>query len=208
MTILYVSSNPRIYKTLLVELDRAQADKTISSPVQVSEAKQLPYLQAVIREGMRIYPGGTPLCFKTVPPGGDEVAGYKLPAGTQVGMDTWGALRNKEFWGDDADVFRPERWLNVPPAQLSVMIECLDFQFGYGRYQCLGRPLVFMELNKALPEVCGSVEFCRFHVNVYQLLRRFEFAAVDPVRPARIKNAGFYLMNEFNVVVAARSISV
>jgi cytochrome P450 len=153
MTILYLVSNPRVYKLLLSELDEAKAKGLFNSPIQSSEAKKLPYLQAVIREGMRIYPGGTPLSFKQVPVEGDIVAGYKLPAGTQVGMDVWGALRNKEFWGEDADLFRPERWLDLPDTRLSSMVECLDFQFGYGRYQCLGRPLVFMELNKTLPEV-------------------------------------------------------
>jgi len=162
MIILYLTSNPRAYKIMLGELDKAKIEGRISSPIQNMEAKQLPYLQAVIREGMRIYPGGTGLAFKQVPPGGDEVAGYKLPGGTQVGMDVWGAFRNKEFWGPDADVFRPERWLNLPPNQLNAMIECLDFQFGYGRYQCLGRPLVFMELNKALPEVCHTIKLSVF----------------------------------------------
>lgn len=153
MTILYLTSNPRAYKLFLAELDEAAARGAMSSPIQMAEARQLPYLQAVVREGMRIYPGGTPLAFKTVPPGGDEISGYRLPAGTQVGMNVWGALRSKEFWGDDADLFRPERWLGVAESRLAAMTECLDFQFGYGRYQCLGRPVVFMELNKAIPEV-------------------------------------------------------
>ncbi|KAI1849485.1 hypothetical protein JX266_004980 [Neoarthrinium moseri] len=188
-TVLFLTSNPRAYKILLSELDKAKADGLLSSPVQSSEARQLPYLQAVVREGLRIYPGGTPLAFKEVPIGGDMVAGYRLPAGTQVGMDVWGALRNTQFWGEDADLFRPERWLNLAEARFSSMVECLDFQFGYGRYQCLGRPLVFMEMNKTLPE----------------LLSRYEFAIVDPAHPADIKNAGFYLMNGFNVVVTVRA---
>lgn len=162
MSILYLTSNPRAYRTLLAELDKAKADGLISSetPIQMAQAKQLPYLQAVVREGLRIYPGGTPLVFKEVPVAGDTVAGYKLPAGTQVGMDVWGALRNKQFWGEDADQYRPERWLNQPDARLSAMIESLDFQFGYGRYQCLGRPLVFMEMNKSLTEVSHVQSLC------------------------------------------------
>jgi cytochrome P450 len=155
MTILYLTSNPRVYRNLLAELDKAKADGITSSdtPIQMSQAKQLPYLQAVVREGLRIYPGNVPLVFKEVPAGGDTVAGYRLPAGTQVGVDAWGALRNRQFWGEDADQFRPERWLNQPDARLGAMTENLDVQFGYGRYQCLGRPLVFMEMNKTLSEV-------------------------------------------------------
>jgi cytochrome P450 len=153
MTILHLSSNARVCKTLLAELDEAQLKGTVSSPIRSSEARQLPYLQAVIKEGLRIYPGATPLACKTVPEGGDTVAGYKLPPGTQVGMDVWGALRNTTFWVEDSAVFKPERWLGVPEEQLAAMTECLNFQFGYGRYQCLGIPLIFLELNKTLPEV-------------------------------------------------------
>lgn len=164
MSILYLTSNPRAYRALLAELDKARADGLISpeTPIQMSQAKQLPYLQAVVREGLRIYPGVTSLVFKEVPAGGDTVAGYKLPAGTQVGMDVWGALRNRQFWGEDADQYRPERWLNQPDARLNAMVESLDFQFGYGRYQCLERPLVFMEMNKSLAEVSCLLRTCSY----------------------------------------------
>lgn len=38
----------------------------------------------------------------------------------------------------------------------------------------------------------------------FQLLTRYEFAVVDPVHPADIINAGFYLMHGFDVVVTPR----
>lgn len=192
MTILYVSSSPRIHAKLVAELDRAAAAGLLSDPIQPAEARELPYLQAVLREGLRIYPGGVPLSFKTVPADGDDVNGYRLPGGTQVGMDVWGALHDQAFWGADADVFRPERWLEVDAARYREMIDCLDFLFGYGRYQCLGRSIVFMEMNMLVPE----------------LLRRLEFAVVNPVRPAKIKAAGFYVMHGFDVVVTRRKEAV
>jgi len=73
--------------------DDSDADSEASTPASNSDiirnaaAKNMPYLQAVIREAVRVFPSQTPLLNKTVPEGGDTVAGYALPAGTQVGMD-------------------------------------------------------------------------------------------------------------------------
>ena len=87
MTMLLVFSNPRIYAKLMDELLNAEQAGAITRPlIREAEAKQLPYLQAVIREGLRKFPPLTPLLSKTVPEGGDIVCGYHLPAGTQVGV--------------------------------------------------------------------------------------------------------------------------
>ena len=87
MALLYVLSAPRVYNKLLQELDSATEAGAASSPLRDAEAKKMPYLQAVIREGMRIFASQTPLLNKTVPEGGDVIAGISVPAGTQVGMD-------------------------------------------------------------------------------------------------------------------------
>lgn len=153
MTLLYILANQRVYTRLLSELDTAITAGTISSPIRDAEAKRLPYLQAVVREGLRIFPGATPSLFKTVPKGGDTVVGYELPEGTQLGINIHAMLRSKDSWGDDADLFRPERWLEVDDERFAQMSDHLEVLFGYGRYKCLGRPLVFMQMNKVLPEV-------------------------------------------------------
>lgn len=87
MAILYVLSTPRVYKRLLEELHAARDSGVIAYPIKDAEAKKLPYLQAVIRESLRIFAPQTPLLNKVVPKGGDVVSGIALPEGTQVGMD-------------------------------------------------------------------------------------------------------------------------
>ncbi|KAM0331277.1 hypothetical protein ACHAQA_002947 [Verticillium albo-atrum] len=153
MALLYVLSTPRVYNRLISEIESAAAKGDVSTPIKDAEAKKLPYLQAVIREGMRIFASQTPLLNKTVPPEGDVVAGFSLPAGTQVGMDGWGILRSTEHWGPDAGIFRPERWLEVNDSRKEEMSATLEALFGYGRYKCLGRNIAFMQMSKALPEV-------------------------------------------------------
>jgi len=180
--------------------DDSDADSEASTPASNSDiirnaaAKNMPYLQAVIREAVRVFPSQTPLLNKTVPEGGDTVAGYALPAGTQVGMDGWGILRAKQHWGDDADVFRPERWIEAAspeadPGQLEDMSSCLEALFGYGRFRCMGRSVAFMQMSKALPE----------------LLRRYDFTIIEPTRPVeKMHSAAFWMMAGLWVTIEPR----
>jgi cytochrome P450 len=118
----------------------------------------MPYLQAVIREGLRLYPPATGLLQKAVPRGGATLHGYQLPEGTQVGQSVGGFLRSKGLFGDDVNVFRPERWLEAAAAddggaRLKEMQAAVDLVFGFGKYQCLGKQIALTELNKVFVEV-------------------------------------------------------
>lgn len=118
----------------------------------------MPYLQAVIKEGLRIFPPVAGLSSKLVPPGGDTFNGIVLPEGTKIGYCAWGVFRNKEIFGEDVDVFSPERWLeeHVPIEKVRERELTLELIFGYGRWQCLGKNLAMIELNKVFVEVCTS----------------------------------------------------
>jgi cytochrome P450 len=76
-----------------------------------------------------------------------------LPEGTQVGYCAWGIYRRRDIFGQDADEFRPERWLEASPDQLRLMEGTLDLVFGHGRWACLGKNIALMELNKVFVEV-------------------------------------------------------
>lgn len=153
MTLLHLISNPTSYNKLLLEIDNANSKGLISTPIKDSEARQLLYLQAVIKEGLRIFPVVTATFFKMVPRGGDTVNGHFLPEGTEIGHNVLGIMRSAKYWGDDADAFRPERWLEVDGATLEMMNNALETLWGAGRYKCLGRVIASIELNKVYVEV-------------------------------------------------------
>jgi cytochrome P450 len=155
LTLLCLITTPTAYTALQREIDAAIKEGKISSPISESEAKKLPYLQAVIREGLRMYPPVTGLGSKQVPKGGDIINGLFVPEGTQVGTNFFGLMRSKSIWGIDAEVFRPERWLEADHEQLRIMNTVVDLDFGFGKYQCLGKPIAMMELNKIFVEVCS-----------------------------------------------------
>lgn len=88
-----------------------------------------------------------------MPPQGDTIAGYFIPGGTALGMNTASLTRSRVHFGDDADLFRPERFEEVDAAARAERERLVELVFGHGRWMCAGKPVAFMELNKALFEV-------------------------------------------------------
>lgn len=116
--------------------------------------KERKNLQALIYEGIRIRAPATGLYPKTVPPQGDTVDGKFIPGGTAIGMNAPGLLKSSALFGPDADLFRPERFLEVDDDAARLGMERdVEMAFGYGRYMCAGKPVAFMELYKAFFEV-------------------------------------------------------
>ena len=153
VAMLSLLSNPLAYRKLQNEIDDGISAGTISSPITDAEARNLPYLQAAIKEGLRIKaPAAGPL-FKTVPPEGDIIDGKFIPGGTQIGTSPFSIYHSKKIFGDDASLFLPERWLEGDAAQVATMSSVVDLVFSVGKYQCLGKPVAFMELNKIFVEV-------------------------------------------------------
>jgi cytochrome P450 len=153
VVLLHLMSSFPSYRKLQMEIDNAIKTGKISSPIKDSEAKQLPYLQAVIKEGLRIAPPATGIFNKTVPKGGDVLNGIFVPEGTQIGVSFFGLHHSKKIYGEDAELFRPERWLEAEGETLATMLSTSDLIFHYGKYQCLGKPVALMELNKIYVEV-------------------------------------------------------
>ncbi|KAF4498652.1 Pisatin demethylase [Fusarium agapanthi] len=107
----YLFQNPDKLKKLREEIDQKAAKGSLSDPVNFQEAQDMPYLQAVIKETLRIHPAVGTILPRVVPPGGMELSGTYFPEGTKVGVNAWVMHYDKEIYGPDPEVFRPERWL-------------------------------------------------------------------------------------------------
>ncbi|KAK1826547.1 cytochrome P450 [Podospora conica] len=167
VTTLHLCTNARVLRKLRAELDAAEEAGAISSPVVTNrEALALPYLQAVVREGLRIFVPVVAMLMKQVPAGGDVIDGKFVPGGTRVGHSTWSMQRNAVY-GRDVERFWPERWIEAGEEERVAMERQLDMMFGLGRWSCLGKPVAKMELNKIFVE----------------LFRRFDFEVMNPIEP-------------------------
>lgn len=150
----YVLQDQEVRNKLMLELDGAG----LSVPVKWREARQLPYLDAVIQEALRIHP---PVGFgpeRIVPPQGLQLTGGdSFRVGTQVSMNAWAVQRCSPIFGQDLDDFRPERWLQFNGESEKAYEERLTemrrafFAFGYGPRACIGKNLSLIEIYKLIP---------------------------------------------------------
>ncbi|KAG4205902.1 hypothetical protein ERO13_A04G129706v2 [Gossypium hirsutum] len=95
-------------------LKRAQEELDIhvgkQRQVEESDIANLVYLQAIIKETMRLYPA-TPVSVAREATDDCTVAGFHIPAGTQLLLDLWKLHRDPGIWHKPLD-FLPERFLS------------------------------------------------------------------------------------------------
>ena len=148
-TLYLLIGTPIAYNKLRTEVDRSAQDGIL----KYSEAQKLPYLQACIWEGLRMYPPLGDLKTKLAPPTGETIKGHFFPGGTEVALNDESMCRNKDIFGNDADIFRPERWIDADPETKIKYRQTVDTAFGSGRFLCLGRHIAMMELHKTFAMV-------------------------------------------------------
>ncbi|KAK4868191.1 hypothetical protein LT330_007389 [Penicillium expansum] len=160
-TFLHIITNPRVYSKLQREVDDAvrlgHAPSMNEGLITAAKARNLPYLQAVIREGLRVWPPVANIFARDVPRGGDTVVvdgeSVFLPGGICIGYSACAMHMSEQIYGKDAEAFRPERWLESDPAKLAVMVRTNDLTFGHGKFQCLGKAVAQIEIGKTVFEV-------------------------------------------------------
>ncbi|KAG4257724.1 hypothetical protein FPRO04_07945 [Fusarium proliferatum] len=148
----FVIRTPLVHEKLQREIDEADQAGQLSEYVTYQESLELPYFQATLKEAMRMHPAvGFPL-ERYVPEEGAEICGYNLPAGTNISTSAPLMHMNKDVFGNDVQIFRPERWLEASPEQLSLMDRTF-IAFGYGSRTCIGKNISLMEMGKLIPQL-------------------------------------------------------
>ena len=119
-------------------------------PPTAAQLKELPVLDAVINETLRLYPpvpvlGKEVVTAHTLIPYPDE--GHRSPipmvAGVQVHVDIHVLHRLTEYWGDDAAVFDHRRWLRAGRKPYSHVFAWLPFSAG--ERNCIGQTFALYE---------------------------------------------------------------
>jgi cytochrome P450 len=150
----FMLTNPQVYTRAYQEILNATRSNLLSTPIQHEETRQhLPYFVACIKEGLRLNPPAPNLFARLVPKGGAVIDGVFVPGGTEVTSHSYAMQRDEGMYGDDAEEFKPERWMVSEKRALE--FEAGQFTFGVGSRVCLGKSIALMEIYKLLPEVCA-----------------------------------------------------
>ncbi|KAH7236613.1 cytochrome P450 [Fusarium tricinctum] len=149
-TLYYLYKNSDKLQKLRDEIEQKAKAGSISDPITFQQAQDMLYLQAVIKEALRIHPAVGTILPRVVPTGGMELSGTYFPEGTEVGVNAWVLHFDKDIYGPDPEVFRPERWFE---GEKTSIMDSMMFAFGGGSRTCIGRNISLLELTKVVPQI-------------------------------------------------------
>ncbi|KAL6837243.1 cytochrome P450 [Trichoderma camerunense] len=152
--IFFVLSHEEVHKKLIQEFRSAR----LQTPVSFQETTKLPYLDAVVKESLRLHPPVGLGLERIVPSSGLQLKDKPfIPPGTQVSICAWVVHRDRHVFGSDADDFNPERWLRresedwqAYEKRLGQMKRC-TFTFGHGPRACIGKNPSLLIIYKVIP---------------------------------------------------------
>jgi cytochrome P450 len=190
----YVLRAPEVYARLVTELLESTHNEDLGGTnderiIPYAKAQKLPYLDACIKECFRMHPAARFSSERVVPTPGATICGEYVPGGTVVGINAWVIHRRKEIWGEDVDIFRPERWLE--DGERSRKMAGMLFHFGAGNFICLGRNISLLEMYKM----------------VAAAIRKFDWELVEPEKEWKLLDGPFVRPESVDVRVKLRSVT-
>jgi cytochrome P450 len=145
-------TDPSTLARVRTELDAADSAGLLSTPIRYDETLQhLPFFVACIKEGLRLFPPAPNLFPRVTPKGGKVIDGHYVPGGMDVTSHAYIIQRDKGFYGQDAEEFKPDMWMQSEKKNFE--LEAAQFTFGIGARMCLGKDVAKLEMYKLLPEV-------------------------------------------------------
>ncbi|KAK0614628.1 cytochrome P450 [Immersiella caudata] len=140
----FLVQNPERYATLRKELLEA------NSAGNDTNAQSLPYLQHVVKEGLRLAMPSPARLPRIVSEHGLTVQGHFIPPGTNVGLGALQLHLNPEVF-PAPDMFLPERWENATAEMKRDWVP-----FGMGVRSCIGRVFSVAAISEALKAVVDT----------------------------------------------------
>ncbi|KAI0312739.1 cytochrome P450 [Amylostereum chailletii] len=167
-----LAQHPEVQEKLHAELKQVEGEK---GQLEYDDLVSLPYLDAVCRESLRLYP---PVRFMNrtsrkdmvVPVdksikgnNGEDLHELFIPKGTTIMINILGVNSDPSIWGPDALEWKPERWLKPLPESVTdakipgVYANTLTF-LGGGR-ACIGFKFSQLEMKVVLAQLLATFKF-------------------------------------------------
>ena len=148
----FVLADPHVLSKLLAELGTVQPDPYVAAPL--SKLEGLPYLSAVIHEGLRMDYGVSHRLTRIRPSTSLQYRDWIIPPGVPVGMSSV-IVSDDPIVFPEPHTFRPERWLEPTVTGKPLDFQASTMAFGRGTRICLGMNLALTEIRMALAAVFG-----------------------------------------------------
>ncbi|KAK9106786.1 hypothetical protein Syun_022797 [Stephania yunnanensis] len=149
--------HPDIQSKAQAEIDRFVGGHR---PVSDSDLPNLPYLQAIVKESLRVHPPGPLLSWARLAIHDVHIGNNFIPAGTTAMVNMWAITHDENVWSEP-NAFKPERFLNENVGIMGTDLRLAPF--GAGRRVCPGKALGLATV----------------HLWLAQLLQNFNWVASD-----------------------------
>jgi cytochrome P450 len=152
--------HPEIQAKLHAELDSVVGKER---DVRDSDIVSLHYLQAVVKETLRIHPPGPLLSWARLSTEDVQVAGHLVPKGTTAMVNMWAIAHDPSIWANPQN-FSPERFLSSEGgADIDIRGNDLRLApFGAGRRVCPGRALGMATVQLWLAQLLQKFEWVAY----------------------------------------------
>ncbi|KAF7342579.1 hypothetical protein MSAN_02014600 [Mycena sanguinolenta] len=138
----------------------------------MEELNSLPYLEAVVREVLRVHSpvvntqrmamqdDTLPLATPYIDKEGNLHDSLPIPKGQRIYIPISAINTDKEIWGEDAREFRPERWEKIPSSASAIPgVWANLLTFFAGPHNCIGFRFALVEMKALLFTLIRAFEF-------------------------------------------------
>ncbi|CAH9100592.1 unnamed protein product [Cuscuta epithymum] len=127
--------------------------------VEESDMVDLPYLNCIIKEAMRMHPAA-PLAIPHESSKECTVAGYRIPKGTMLLLNLYSIQRDPKYW-DEPERFKPERFKDLVANTTPKEQGYKWMPFGLGRRGCPGEALAWRMVGMSLASIIQCFDWER-----------------------------------------------
>ena len=139
----YLCRDKAVYDRVEREVEEFYAANELTTAITYTQTQTLPYLRAVVAEATRLLPSIVFNLLRYTPADGMTIDGKYIPGGTPIGISPIAQNRDRKIWGDDANEFRPERWLESEAQKRHFEAATMTFG-GSGPRTCVGKNIALV----------------------------------------------------------------
>jgi cytochrome P450 len=151
-----ILANPNVMKAAQAELDEVIGRNRL---VQESDIPKLKYIQAIVKESLRLHPP-VPLLVPHQSIDTCKVSGYDIPAGTMLFVNVWAIGRDATIWEEPLR-FNPNRFVEGgTSADVGMLGQNFQFlPFGAGRRACPGMAMGSLMVQSSIANLLHAFDW-------------------------------------------------